>query len=942
MSKASLGLLLATASTAALAFVQPAFAQAPDQPAASAGAGLEEVIVTARRREEKAQTVPIAFTTLTAAKLDKQDIRDNLSLLKDTPGLNGSTGASLGVSYTFLRGVSGVVSYFDEIPTLVTGVNQSYYFDVSSVQVLKGPQGTLFGLSNDAGAILYSPNKPTNNYEGYVKATLGNYNRGTFEAVVNVPVDDKLSLRFGGQFNHQDGYIHVISNNIDLLDQNYWSLRGQASFHPTDDIDNELLVNYFHSRSRPGTFVFDGYSNVAPPNSPFKGALGPGSNPTINQLVNVLHAVYPGSFPTGDLGPILAQQRKLGPYVIQALSLDPSSQVSQLNIVDKFTYDINENLQIKNILGYQETQQSAFIQDIDATNLALIQGNTPLPSQASGPDVQYNEELQLLGKAFDDKLTYVVGTFNQLGGYGSADSRGPYGIGYQNSFGTVKGATQVNRARTDAVYAQGTANLGDLIDGLSFTAGIRYTWDHFYTRGSAFNSDGSVAKDPKTKIPLVNSQSADYRSPSYTWSIDYQWRPETMIYLTNSRGYKTGGFNNTPTQIFESFALFAPEHLNNFELGEKSDFDLEALGAPDVKARVNLSAYYGVYQNIQAQTTGSYLVQGGNGGATATAQLGTPIVNVGNGDIYGYEGELTIVPDRSLEINANFAYTRGRYSHFMGPNPNPAVGAAALVYIPGVNFEITPEWKFNLNGTYHIPVDPAYGALSVTLAYSWQDRMILTDAPKLAPEDYLPAFDNVDMSLDWNGIMGNDQLDGRLWVTNLLNNTIAPGVLAVWEVLGMIGYQPAQPQMYGATLKYSFGGASEPEAAPAAYVPPPVVAPAPVPKSYLVFFDFNKSDLTPQATEIVDTAAKNAGPAKVTQLTVTGHTDTVGSDAYNMRLSRRRAESVAAQLEKDGIPSSEIEIVAKGKRDLLVPTGDGVREPQNRRVQIVFDGGATS
>ena len=129
----------------------------------------------------------------------------------------------------------------------------------------------------------------------------------------------------------------------------------------------------------------------------------------------------------------------------------------------------------------------------------------------------------------------------------------------------------------------------------------------------------------------------------------------------------------------------------------------------------------------------------------------------------------------------------------------------------------------------------------------------------------------------------------------------------------------------------------------AAYTPPPVVpTPLAAPKSYLVFFDFNKSDLTPQAVSIVDTAAKNAGPAKVTQLTVTGHTDTVGSDAYNMRLSRRRAESVATELEKDGVPSSEIEIVAKGKRDLLVPTADGVKEPQNRRVQIVYSGGPTS
>jgi outer membrane protein OmpA-like peptidoglycan-associated protein len=93
---------------------------------------------------------------------------------------------------------------------------------------------------------------------------------------------------------------------------------------------------------------------------------------------------------------------------------------------------------------------------------------------------------------------------------------------------------------------------------------------------------------------------------------------------------------------------------------------------------------------------------------------------------------------------------------------------------------------------------------------------------------------------------------------------------------------------------------------------------------------------------VVDQAAKNAGPAMVTKINVTGHTDTVGSDAYNMRLSKRRAESVAAELEKDGIPAGEIAIYAKGKHDLLVPTGDGVKEPQNRRVQIVYEGGPTS
>jgi outer membrane protein OmpA-like peptidoglycan-associated protein len=123
--------------------------------------------------------------------------------------------------------------------------------------------------------------------------------------------------------------------------------------------------------------------------------------------------------------------------------------------------------------------------------------------------------------------------------------------------------------------------------------------------------------------------------------------------------------------------------------------------------------------------------------------------------------------------------------------------------------------------------------------------------------------------------------------------------------------------------------------APAAPPPAPVAAPAPL--NYLVFFDFNRSDLTGDARKIIHEAADHAAKAGTTKLTVTGHTDTVGSDAYNMRLSRRRALSVQKELVHDGVPAGEIAIFAKGKRELLVPTADGVKEPQNRRVQIVLE-----
>ena len=139
-------------------------------------------------------------------------------------------------------------------------------------------------------------------------------------------------------------------------------------------------------------------------------------------------------------------------------------------------------------------------------------------------------------------------------------------------------------------------------------------------------------------------------------------------------------------------------------------------------------------------------------------------------------------------------------------------------------------------------------------------------------------------------------------------------------------------------VRYTF---SQPAAAPMAAKTAPAGSPqkamAPAANSYLVFFDFNKYNLTMDAKKIVDNAAGAAkGNSAVTKIDVTGHTDTVGSDAYNLKLSRRRADSVKAELVKQGVPANEIVEYAKGKRDPLVPTGDGVREPQNRRVEIVF------
>jgi outer membrane protein OmpA-like peptidoglycan-associated protein len=247
-----------------------------------------------------------------------------------------------------------------------------------------------------------------------------------------------------------------------------------------------------------------------------------------------------------------------------------------------------------------------------------------------------------------------------------------------------------------------------------------------------------------------------------------------------------------------------------------------------------------------------------------------------------------------------------------------------------------------VTGVYHLPIDDAEGDVALSATYSWygHQRVAVQDH-EIFPNQ--PSYENLDVRVDWSNALGYP-VDAGFFMTNALDSRHVVGVFPIYTQLGFTSVVYSEPRMFGVSLKYRFGGPDE-EAAPAApYVQPPAQAPAPAPvaHSYMVFFDFNKSDLTPDAVKIVDQAAANAGPAKVTRIDVTGHTDTVGSDAYNLRLSRRRAESVAAELESKGVPSSEIAIFAKGKHDLLVPTGDGVREPQNRRVQIVYEGGAMS
>jgi len=948
--------LCATAAMIGLtAGPQTARAQA-DQPAAAAG-GLEEIVVTARRKEERVQSVPIAITAFSQSDLEKHHIENVQDLARTVPSLavsNSQSDANAPYSgQTRLRGLAGSVVYFADVPLgsvdyqtgtgLTHGLSAGFYYDLDNLEVLKGPQGTLFGKNSIGGLISIQPKKPTNNFEGYAQATFGNYNDRQFEAAVNIPIiQDKLLVRIAGQSQQRDGYTKDFFTGKDYDNRDYWSWRVGVTVRPTDDLENYFLYDGYYQDTNGSSaiarFVNPGFTFAQIPlpgigNVPLTLGNGPALSALTNPAtatatyISLLNTFLAGGKPALSFFPniqqVVNQQAALGARVELGHSVQGIGKDYFYGFTNVTTWDVSDNLTVKNIAAARIFKQLSTTDDFGAYLPVLNIGVPGNQRQWGDNSIQYTEELQLQGKALDDKLSWVVGGFLEYDGPLGDTLLGSTALGSPSFYHFT------TTARSQAAFIHGIYDLSDYVDGLRFTAGYRYTWDHVTSEERGLKNVDQFQVDPTTGLlnctAGINTPdchtSAGGNFSSFGWNVglDEQLTPTTLIYVRSGNAYRPGGFN---LNVGEQFAKFQPEHVTDVEIGAKVDWTLWGM-----RGRTNADLYHTDYKSIQVQEL--VAVPGVNG---APPTVNSAYQNAATATLEGGELEASVEPVTGLVLEPRASYINANYNSY-------PLGFGTLNDNPP--FQYLPKWQYSLTATYTLPIDESWGDISISGTYSWYGHQYLSvNVGEIYP--IMPSYENFNMRVDWKNILGNS-VDAAFFMTNVTDNTHVIGGFPIYAQLGFTSLVYNEPQMYGFTLKYRFGGPSEPEAEPAPYTPPPVAAPAPaVPHSYLVFFDFNKSDLTPQAVTIVDQAAKNAETTKVTQLTVTGHTDTVGSDAYNMRLSRRRAESVAAQLEKDGIPSSEIEIVAKGKRDLLVPTADGVKEPQNRRVQIVYSGGPTS
>jgi len=723
---------------------------------------LEEVVVSARRREENIQQIPVSITALSQQTLDENHLQSLTDLQYFVPSLTLNQGLR-DEQFPAIRGQGGfnpnstsaVISYLNEVP-LPTGQNggllgsQGLYFDLENVAVLKGPQGTLFGKNTTGGVVLLQSKRPTDRFEGHVEVTGGNHRDREVDAVLNVPVvEDKLLVRLAINGAKRDGFTKVLStpshpNGLDLDNVNFSAGRVTVTFKPTEALRNDLIYTGFSSHNNGSSGILD----IVPPS-----------------------AADPDQFGFPGLIDALAQQRALGIRKQIPTDVDQYSNIDLTSITDILSYSFSNDLTLRNIMGYIKAETSAATES-DGSIFPVL--DSPISQEAPTRTKQYTEELQLQGRSLGGKLTWVTGGF-------FSDSPKPPELSRNTSlfFGFPSVAGGRGAQRSKAIYAQGTYDLSSWVSGLKFTAGGRFTWDHQYaqTRNGGLDETGACIAPPAgADSDCRVTSSGDFKAPTWTLGFDYQMRPDTLVYLASRRGYRTGGFNAGFLPAAD--IPFGPEYVTDQELGVKTDW---AVG--NVTGRTNAAVYHQDYTKAQLFTC-------------CTLDLGGNVVglvkNAGKADVWGAELEQSVNISRNLDLTANFSWLNFKYTH-LDPGVNP-------VAVQQNRMVDRPKYKYGVGGRYRLPVDSNLGDISATANWSWMDDNGSTSDP-----DFLiKAYGLLTLGAAWDRIVGSP-IDASFFMTNAANKVWHASAAANSAVGFTSTLQYGEPRMWGIRLRYRFG-----------------------------------------------------------------------------------------------------------------------------------------
>ena len=743
----------------------------------------DAIIVTAQRRAENLARTPVSVSVVSSEALQRQAIVSEADLQVAVPGLLVKAGSTSDQLNYAIRGQSldafsnvepGVLPYFNEVQ--ISSGGSSAFFDLQSVQVLKGPQGTLFGRNATGGAVLFTTTKPSNDFGGYLTLRAGNYAAVQGEGALNVPlVTDKVLLRVAGFYERRRGFQYNTVTQSSVGDVRRRAGRLSLTIKPNANLSNDLVVDYLNSGGSSINGVIDniyptGSTNApAPANFLFTPAIdslfGPGA-----------FASYVAAHPYVDpLGIVhfTDVQHKRGPYII---SIDSPAFYRAKNLImsNITTLQLGGENRIRNIIGLTRLKSKVGA-DFDGSPFDVDQRG------AIGSNInthQFSDELQIIGKALDRKLDYVAGV------YYSNEKVSEYDLSAIFDLAPLLQPTNqinsgVTKRRSYAAYAQGTLDLGDLtkIRGLSVIAGARYTVEKV-----------SLLHRPDDVFVLhsapnyVTPQSDKFKKISWQFGLQEQVNPSLMIYATTRRSFRSGGFNFFAAPIVglgnSGGSEYALEQATDVELGAKYQGHLGG-----VPARFNIAAYNLWIDNIQRAT---YVQIAGSPGVIT--------VNVPKTKIQGAEFDAFIRPASWLSLGGSLNYTDAKFTS----NLVKVLGNPAVAFGP---FPDVAKWSGNVYADISAPVGPGLRSSLRGDYYSQSSTYYSSTADTLNPGTKLPGYGLFNLRA---GLDSDKGWSVAAIVKNVTNKVYYVGGFALGSLFTLNTVLPGSPRTFLGEVRFRF------------------------------------------------------------------------------------------------------------------------------------------
>jgi iron complex outermembrane receptor protein len=701
--------------------VVPAFtmeeARAQQQEGSVEGPTVDEIIVTARRREEGVQEVPIAITAFPGEELEHRGIEAIQNLNAAAPNvsiLGGGANAESQGSFV-VRGIPGVATYIDGIWQSTTdGLFTLEAVDVDRIEVLRGPQGTLFGKNTVGGAIQYITREPAERFRASASASVGTHDRRDFQASLDAPITPELRTKITGARMRRDGFVSSLAIDRDYGDVHDQLLRADVLWQPSERFSLRAIAESNEvDRAGPARVL----RRIVDPE--FDSATGTNTNPRAQAYVNAglpyTNATHAAGWPGGAIGE----------YETRIDWLSPGLMTELTRLTADMTLNFTQDFRLRSLTGYREHRRHTQI-DYDGAEITLIERDW----RAKGH--QFTQELQLLGSR--ENIDWVIGAYywrdprqDRVWTWAMTEFRDPALRQAALAGGqgvTLATVTPVVLDNLTYARSEGTAVFADfklpVTHRLAFAVGVRWSEENYQT-----NVQTPVVPVPlEPDTPAVGDEFAVAEShPSFEESfssvtprvtLQYRWKPDVMTYIGYSEGFSAGGFTvlNLPYPDVPTAVPYGPEEITNFEIGLRADW-LER------RLRTNVSAFLSDYEGIQVNTYVRTRFPPGAppGGLSEAVPLpNVYLTNAAEARAHGLELEAKWEPTERLRFGFNAGWLHAEYTK---------VGAAANAITVNSRFQQAPEFTANANLAYDIPV--LRGVLTPRIDYTYTDEFVLAN-----------------------------------------------------------------------------------------------------------------------------------------------------------------------------------------------------------------------